>query len=231
MAPPRVVDYQPETDELALLQTLEGAVEEEGQEEAPEEDDDEEGGAVAARRKQVSGAGARRKDSLADGASRRTPVLPWAGWEAPLQRAYLPVLPAARPHGRRPYRIIPAAAAWSRCHRPVPAATSPTQEAARKTRKDRNRELRRREVEEALAEQVRLARPRWPRQLHLRMHACLHLRQHQVHLRLPAPESRQPALSNLTSDLTAPRSSRCTLPAQCMPAAQRRKLQQGAAPM
>ncbi|KAL4434252.1 hypothetical protein ABPG75_000693 [Micractinium tetrahymenae] len=53
VAPPKTVDYQPETDELALLQTLEGAAGEdegEGDEAAGEEED--EGGVEAARRKQ-----------------------------------------------------------------------------------------------------------------------------------------------------------------------------------
>ena len=67
MAPPRVVDYQPETDELALLQTLEGGAggdEGEGEEAAPEAGEGQEEGGVeedagdveAARRRQV-GAG------------------------------------------------------------------------------------------------------------------------------------------------------------------------------
>ena len=58
MAPPRVVDYQPETDELALLQTLGGEADEEEEEEEGGEDadmlDGDGGGVEAARRRRVS---------------------------------------------------------------------------------------------------------------------------------------------------------------------------------
>ncbi len=138
MAPPRTVDYQPETDELALLQTLEGTAEEEGQEEGPSEgDDDDAEGLEAARRKQVG----------------RAPCS-WRRCRAPTMRLagrFLGKMGACHIFGQcLPNPATPAAAVHAHA-----ASCLPLQEAARKTRKDRNRELRRREVEEALAEQVR----------------------------------------------------------------------------
>ena len=56
MAPPRVVDYQPETDELALLQTLGGEADEEQEDEEGRDVDmlaGDGGGVEAARRRQV----------------------------------------------------------------------------------------------------------------------------------------------------------------------------------
>lgn len=54
MAPPRTVDYDVETDELALLQTLEGGGDEDDEEEGQQQEGAEDAGGVeAARRKQV----------------------------------------------------------------------------------------------------------------------------------------------------------------------------------
>lgn len=78
MAPPRVVDWQPETDELALLQTIEGgAGDEEGEEAAQAGSDDDAVGAMAARRRQ-----ARWGQGAAGGAFMLSPmaVAPCAAW-------------------------------------------------------------------------------------------------------------------------------------------------------
>ena len=54
MAPPRVVDYQPETDGLALLQTLGGEAEEEEDDEEEEGEEEEDADMLeTARRRQV----------------------------------------------------------------------------------------------------------------------------------------------------------------------------------
>lgn len=54
MPPPRTVDYQPESDELALLQTLEGGPEGEADAQDADEEAEGDGGDLeAARRKRV----------------------------------------------------------------------------------------------------------------------------------------------------------------------------------